>query len=120
MSATISTSNQGLIIQYDFCTGCHACEVACKKERDLGKGEYGIKVMEYGPAKKPDGRRDYFFIPVPTDLCDMCADRVSVGKLPACVHNCQAKVMEFGDVEELAKKMTYIEKCVLFSPTKKD
>ena len=63
MSATISNSNQGLIVQYDFCTGCHACEVACKKERGLDKGEFGIKVMEYGPAKKPDGRWDYFFIP---------------------------------------------------------
>ena len=94
--------------------------MACKKELSLDKGEFGIKVMGYGPAKKPDGRWDYFFIPVPTDLCTLCAERVDMGKLPACVHNCQAKVMEFGDVEELAKKMTYIKKCVLFSPGEKE
>ena len=97
MSAAISRSNRGIIIQYDFCTGCHACEVACKKERGLG-------------------RWDYFFLPAPTDLCNLCEERVEAGKLPACVHNCQAKVMEYGDVEQLAKKMTYIKKCVLFAP----
>lgn len=120
MSAAISTSNQGLIIQYDFCTGCHACEVACKKEHDLAHGEFGIKIMEYGPAQQPDGSWDYFYLPVPTNLCDVCQDRLSIGKVPACVHNCQAKVMEYGDVEELAKKMTYIKKCVLFAPGEKE
>ena len=120
MSASISTSNRGILVQYDFCTGCHACEVACKKEQDLGKGDFGIKVMEYGPAKKPDGRWDYFFLPVPTDLCDLCQERVDAGKLPACVHNCQAKVMEYGDGEDLAKQMACIKKCVLFSPGEKD
>lgn len=120
MSAAISTSNLGLIIQYDYCTGCHACEVACKKEHNLEKGQFGIKVMEYGPAKKPDGRWDYFFLPAPTDLCDMCAERLEAGKLPVCVHNCQPKVMEYGDVTELAQKMTYIKKCVLFAPGEKE
>ena len=120
MSATISTNNRGLLIQYDFCTGCHSCEVACKKEHGLAKGEYGIKLMEYGPAKKPDGRWDYFFVPVPTDRCDMCAERLDAGKIPACVHHCQPKVMEYGDVEELAKKLAYIKKCVLFAPGDKE
>lgn len=116
MSASISTSNLGLIIQYDFCTGCHSCEVACKREHDFGKGEYGITVFEYGPALKPDGRYDFFYLPALTDLCDMCIDRLEAGKLPACVHNCQAKVMEYGDVKELAEKMVDIKKCVLYSP----
>lgn len=120
MSATISTNNLGLLIQYDYCTGCHACEVACKKEHGLQKGEFGIKVMDYGPAKLPNGRYDFFFIPVPTDLCDMCVGRLEVDKLPICVHHCQSKVMEYGDVEELAKKMTYIKKCVLYSPGEKE
>ena len=114
--ASIQPSQRGLVIQYEFCTGCHSCEVACKKELDLPKGQFGIKLLEYGPVKKEDGRWDFFFIPTPTDLCHMCAERLEMGKIPACVHNCQAKVMEFGDVEELAKKMTYIRKCVLFSP----
>ena len=118
--ASIQPSHRGIIIQYEYCTGCHSCEVACKKELELPKGQFGIKLLEYGPVKKDDGRWDYFFIPAPTDLCDLCAKRIEAGKMPACVHNCQSKVMEFGDVEELAKKMTFIRKCVLFAPGEKE
>lgn len=119
MTATISISKRALIIQYDYCTGCHSCEVACKVEHGFKEGEFGIKVFEYGPAKLPNGRYDFFYIPVPTDLCDVCSDRLEAGKLPVCVHNCQPKVMEYGDVEELAKKMGSIKKCALFAPGEK-
>lgn len=116
----LNLSNKGLIIQYEFCTGCHSCEVACKKELNLPKGQFGIKLLEYGPVQKEDGRWDYFFIPTPTDLCNLCAERLSQRKLPACVHNCQSKVMMYGNVEDLAKKMVSIRKCVMFSPGDKD
>jgi len=116
MSAITSLKDKGIIIQYDFCTGCHSCEVACKKEKELPAGEFGIKVFQYGPAKTREGKWDFFFLPAPTDHCDLCADRVQTGKLPACVHNCQAKVMEYGDLQELAQKMVNIKKCVIFSP----
>ena len=121
MSAPTSISTKGLLIQYDFCTGCKACEMACKKDHELAFGDYGIKVLQYGPAKEAEsGRYDFFFVPTPTNLCDLCVDRIEAGKLPACVHNCQSKVMEYGEVEELAKKMTYIPKCVLFAPGAKE
>ncbi len=116
MSASISSNGMGIIIQYDYCDGCYACEVACKKELGLDPDEYGIKVMSYGPRQMKDGPWDYFNIPVPTDYCNLCSDRVAQGKLPACVHNCPGKVMEFGKVEELAKKLATIKKCVLFAP----
>jgi Fe-S-cluster-containing dehydrogenase component len=116
MSVSTLTLDKGLLIQYDYCTGCHACEVACKKEKQLPAGEFGITVFQYGPAKTRDGRWDYFYLPAPTDHCDLCADRLAAGKLPACVHNCQSKVMEYGDLQALAAKMTDINKCALFSP----
>ncbi|WP_417340999.1 hypothetical protein [Gordonibacter urolithinfaciens] len=34
----------------------------------------------------------------------MCAVRVEAGKLPTCVHHCQAGVMVYGTLEELAAK----------------
>ena len=40
-----------LLIDYEFCTGCHACEMACKVEKGLGEGEWGIKLAEIGPWK---------------------------------------------------------------------
>lgn len=109
-------SRMGLLIDYEFCTGCHSCEVACKKEHNLEHGDFGIKVFQYGPEEIAEDKWDYFFIPVPTALCDLCTERVDAGKLPTCVHHCQPKIMEFGPAEELAQKMAIKTKTVLFAP----
>ena len=106
---------KGLLIDYDFCTGCHVCEVACKKEHDLQVGQFGIKVMQYGPAEVGADAWDYFYVPVPTEFCDLCANRVAAGKLPACVHNCSARIMSYGTVEELAANATKA-KMAMFVP----
>ena len=29
-------AQHGLLIDYEFCTGCHACVMACKVEMGLG------------------------------------------------------------------------------------
>ena len=39
------------------------------------------------------------YVPVPTDMCDLCADRVGKGKKPACVHSCYTGCMKYGTVE---------------------
>ena len=51
---------------------------------------------------------------MPTQRCDLCQERIDAGKVPACVHHCQSLAMEFGPVEELAKKVTK-PRMVLFS-----
>ena len=104
----------GLLIDYEFCTGCHACEVACKKHLDLKEGEKGINVLSDGPRQNPDGRWEWNYIPVPSSLCDLCADRVEAGMQPTCVHHCNSFVIYYGAIEDLAKKMTKPE-MVLFS-----
>ena len=49
-------------------------------------------------------------------MCDLCAECTAAGKLPACVHSCEARVMEFGPVEELATKMAANPtKCMLYT-----
>ena len=35
----------------------------------------------------------------------MCVERTAEGKLPACVQSCQAKVLEYGTIEECAAKL---------------
>lgn len=113
----MSKSKQnGLLIDYEFCTGCHSCEVACKKEHDLPVGRFGIKLAQYGPDEVAPDKWDYFYVPLPTDLCDLCSARVKEGRPPTCVHHCQAKVMQFGPIEELAKQMSEKRKTVLFVP----
>ena len=45
-------SQNGLLIDNEYCTGCHSCEVACKNEKELPLGQWGIKVLELGPWKR--------------------------------------------------------------------
>jgi Fe-S-cluster-containing dehydrogenase component len=116
MSKSDAASRNGLLIDYEFCTGCHACEVACMKELKLVVGQYGLKLAENGPHKMPDGKWDWAYIPMPTALCNLCEERVAAGKQPSCVHHCQAGVMSYGPVGELAQKMAEKPKMVLFAP----
>ena len=32
----------GILIDYDYCTGCHTCEVACQQEHDYPVGTNGV------------------------------------------------------------------------------
>jgi Fe-S-cluster-containing dehydrogenase component len=108
-------SQYGILIDYEFCTNCHTCEVACKKVLDLPIGQYGIKVLEDGPRKNTLGKWEWTYVPLLTDLCDLCADRVVQGRLPSCVHHCQSGIMYYGTLEELVAKQAEKPKQVLFS-----
>ena len=107
--------NYGLFINYEYCTGCHSCEVACKKYLGLPKGQFGIHVLQDGPRKDVNGKWEYTYIPYPTHLCDLCAERVMEGRLPTCVHHCQAGVMEFGPYDELVKLLPDQPKSVIWA-----
>ena len=109
-------SLKGLLIDYKFCTNCHTCEIACKQELDIPEGKWGIKVYDVGPWHIEGEKWQMAWVPVPTDMCDLCADRVSKGKLPACVHNCYAGCMQYGTIEELAKELAKKPMQVLFAP----
>ena len=105
----------GLLIDFEYCTNCHSCEVACQMHLDLAAGQWGVKVLEYGPVKNVKGDWEWSYVPMPTDLCDGCADRTAQGRLPMCVHHCQSGVMYYGTMEELAKKAAEKPKMVLVS-----
>ncbi|MBQ3302872.1 MAG: oxidoreductase [Eggerthellaceae bacterium] len=100
---------KGILANYEYCTGCHSCEVACKKQLGLEKGEFGIKVMEVGPYQYISGPKaekwEWAWVPVLTKACDGCADRVAKRKMPMCVQHCQAWCLEYGEVAELAAKV---------------
>ena len=104
----------GLFIEYDYCTGCHACEVACKQEHNFSDGMCGIRVDELvtvGPDKV-----HVDFIPITTRFCDLCAKRTGKGELPSCVKHCQAICMMYGPVTELAKAMEDKPRSLIFAP----
>ena len=105
----------GMLIDYEWCTGCHSCETACQMEHHLPVGQFGIKLNEIGPFEYAPDRWQLSYVPVPTDLCDFCAERQAKGKLPTCQHHCQAQCLEVGPIDELAKKIASKNKLVLFN-----
>ena len=109
-------ARNGILIDYEYCSNCHTCEVICKMEQNIPEGKLGIKVYEIGPWNIEGDRWQLTYMPVPTDMCDLCASRTEKGKLPACVHNCYTGVMQFGPVEELAKELEKKPRQVLFAP----
>lgn len=93
----------GLLIDNRYCTGCRSCEVACRNERELSLGQWGIKVLELKPFKLADGKHwEHRYVPVPTAECDLCGERVASGEQPSCVMHCLASVIEHGTLEDLA------------------
>jgi Fe-S-cluster-containing dehydrogenase component len=68
-----------LIVDLDKCFGCHACEVACKQEKDLPVGPRLIQVFDLGP-RRISGKVFRDFVPV---LCLQC-------EKAACVEICPA------------------------------
>lgn len=110
----------GLLFDNEFCTGCHSCEIACRNELRLPLGQWGIRLLELGPWKLMDGKRwEYRYVPVPTSYCTLCEGRLAKGEddVPSCVRHCLASAIEYGTLEELARKMEEKGKmCSIFIP----
>ena len=97
-------SEYAMIIDYKFCTGCHVCEVACRKEKDIPLEEWGIKLLELGPEKL-DGKWYWNFFPTPSTLCDLCYDRIKAGKKASCEFHCLANCLEIVPIDQVSAKL---------------
>lgn len=108
-------SRKCLFIDYEYCTGCHSCEIACQVEHNLPVGQFGIVVNQVGPWPYGDEQWQYTYFPTPTDQCDLCEARVMAGKEPTCVKHCQANVMKYGTLEELLPDIESKSKVVTYA-----
>lgn len=108
-------ARNGLLIQYDWCTGCFACEVACKQEHDFTGGMTGIKVHELVTVGPDKVHTD--FIPMPTRFCDLCIERYRGGEEPSCVKHCLANCIMFGPIDKLARDMEEQPRSAMWAPT---
>jgi Fe-S-cluster-containing dehydrogenase component len=105
----------GILIDYEYCTGCYACQVACAQEYHWPAGMGGIRVIET-VEQMPNDKHYLKYVPAPTELCVLCRGRTAKGQKPACVSTCMAACMEYGRIEDLAKKMTRKPRQVLWVP----
>lgn len=112
---------QGLLIDYDWCSGCQSCEIACRNEHGWDLDTYGIKILELGPHSMSGLKQkgiEWNYVPTPTALCDLCAERVTRNEMPSCQLHCLAGVISSGPVEELSKQAVSMGKgkLTLFIP----
>lgn len=105
----------GLLIDYEYCTGCHSCEVACQMEHELPPDRWGIKIAQIGPWSIGIDDAEFSFVPMPTKLCNLCAERTVRGERPTCVKHCMSKVISYGPVSELSKELEKKPTQVLFA-----
>ena len=96
-------ARKGLFVNYQWCTGCHSCEIACQMNKGLPADQFGIKLNQIGPWEYEPGKWEYEFLPTLTEQCDLCAERLGKGKLPACVQHCQANCLQILDVDEASE-----------------
>lgn len=95
----------GLVIDYKYCTGCHSCEIACRNERKIPLDQWGIKVVEQGPFQMESGEWMWNYVPIPSDLCNLCVERIEKGEKPSCAHHCLAQCIEAVPLEDISKVM---------------
>lgn len=100
---------KAIMVDANWCYGCHTCEVACQTEHGFNTEQTGIKVLEIGTWSYREGGEEKWqknFVALPTDQCDGCADRLLPGEKPTCVRHCMAACLELDELETLAKKAT--------------
>lgn len=103
-----------LVILKEDCMGCHACEIACKQEHNLGVGPQLIRVIENSPKYIPvychhctkapclescsvDAifRDERGIVLIDNELCIGCKE---------CIEACPFGAMQFDDENEVAIK----------------
>lgn len=105
-----------MIVDYKYCTGCHSCEISCRAEHNIPPEEDGIKVFQFGP-KKLDDKFAWDYYAIPTDLCDLCEQRIEQDKKPLCALHCLANCIEVVPVEDVPSRMLELgDKVSVFMP----
>lgn len=107
---------RAFLIDYEYCLGCSECETACMSAHDAEVGQLGIRVVKLGPLKVDDGCWQYDFIPIPTDLCDLCEQRTGQGLHPACVRHCQYGVISIESLDTQVDALRLKPKMLVFTP----
>jgi molybdopterin-containing oxidoreductase family iron-sulfur binding subunit len=92
--ATFQREDGLVLMDFHRCIGCRFCMAGCP---------YGSRSFNWRDPRPfiQDARQDF-----PTRMrgvvekCNFCAERLAVGKIPACVEACKVKALTFGDLED--------------------
>jgi Fe-S-cluster-containing dehydrogenase component len=104
----------GLLIDYEWCTGCYVCLIAGRNANNLDIDRACITISE--EERMVDDRVLFDFMPMPTGDCGLCAPRTQRGLIPTCAHHCPPKIIKWGSRAELEKLKNKKPNQILFFP----
>lgn len=82
----------GILVDLERCVGCYACEVACRQEHSAALTTPWIKLHTIGP-RDTGARLSMEYVPLLTDNCILCRDRLKAKREPACVAVCPTQAL---------------------------
>lgn len=93
--ATFKRSSDGIVLM-DFhrCIGCRFCMAACP---------FGARSFNFGdprPFIKDKNNKFPTRMKGVVEKCNFCAERLAIGKMPACVEKSSNGILTFGDLED--------------------
>lgn len=100
-----------MLVDLQRCSGCWTCAAACKVGNNLADEDWWLTVKTLGSGEgidRPSGiwpELRMSWMPIYTNDCVFCAQRVAEGDAPYCVHNCPTKALTFGDIDDEASKI---------------
>jgi len=83
-----------ILIDLDRCTGCHACEIACKTENE---GKQYVDVAQWGPETL-GGEMRTFYIPLMSGPSDDCRERLASGLDTPCAAVCPTRALRVTEI----------------------
>lgn len=96
----------GFLVNLDRCTGCMACEVACKVLNNLPVGTTWLKVIRNRPEEVDDKLvMDFYPAPRSVEKCSECV--VKEGGVPLCAKVCMGQAIVIDKIDkvmEIGKK----------------
>jgi len=100
--ATFKRADGIVLMDFHRCIGCRFCMAACP----YGSRSFNWKDPRDADNMKVIGKKGGFDREFPTrergvvEKCNLCAERLAKGLLPACVEKCPGKAMTFGDLND--------------------
>jgi len=118
-------SQKSLFVDFEYCIGCRACEVACKQENNIPVGIKWINVIKVGPRMVGDKLR-MDFIPMRCRHCakapciDACPEKAITKRSDgivlidkglctgcmACIEACSFGAIQLNPQKQVAEKCT--------------